>query len=379
MTVSKSYKLFILIFFFYISPLVSSLLVLIFYSLKNKKDDLIFLFLPIAGFLALLNANKIFVSDVVGYYNIFEQAYNFQFLDYMKKFSKTTQPILYIFNYIIHYLMDFSPRAYVFIVTFVPYLILFFSIKKILDKSNLENSFYFIILLSIMISPLIFQLSGHLIRQFFSFSLLFLAISMDNRLSMVFFYIISLLTHAMSIIFFPIIFFIFFRKKINNYDSTLIFGIAFILILIIFALLFFDNYYLQRWRSLFLDAQIMVRSVGIGYKILTVLSIIFCIINFFKKKNYFEFIFSNFNLVFYFFIFYSLFSLSLNKISIRYAMYLYVSLPIIIFISVKDIYVKYINIINLIILLLFLFIFYIYIEKFTNFEYNILQTLTLIS
>lgn len=212
-------------------------------SQYKERIFILYLFL-LSLYLGLINATKIPESDLIGYIDIFEDVEYYSFRTYI--FLAGKEPVFFLYNYIIYYLIGGNTSSYIIITSVIAYMFFFCAINKFLRLYS-KNS---IIIFSIIIAaffPQLFSLSAHLIRQFLAASILLYAIVLKlfyNK-KVWFFLLMAVLIHSATLLFIPLMYLKPLKNKLSVKNGT------FILLLIVGIGLFLPTV-----------SEIIVNSVG---------------------------------------------------------------------------------------------------------------------
>lgn len=196
---------------------ILGMLVLATYITINKscdKREYITLFCFLSLFLGLINSGKMLESDLGGYFHQFNSCGFFSLWEYMS--LKVKEPLFWFFTYIIYHLTAGNFSVYIIVCTFTIYFFLYYSIYKFFLFFNKRQLILYAVLAITLFTPY-FSLTGHIIRQTISASLIIYYI-VDYILydkNPIVVLICALLIHSSAWFFVPLIFLKFFRKKIT--------------------------------------------------------------------------------------------------------------------------------------------------------------------
>lgn len=219
----------------FISIILMILLIINQRSIGNKVFQTVFLMLSV--FLGLINMTKIPESDLKNYYEIYTEAGNMPFINYI--FLTGKEPAFFIYNYIVYHLASINVQHYILITTVISYMFIFNSIYKL---TNLYTDNCNIILFAISLAaffPQLFSLSAHLIRQFMAASIIMYAIILKvfyNR-RIWYYLIIAAFIHTTVLFFVPLIFINLLKDKIKL-KTFFKLSIALVLIIAFITLIF---------------------------------------------------------------------------------------------------------------------------------------------
>jgi hypothetical protein len=200
-------------------------------ALYQKSDISLFYFIfLISIFLGLINTTKVLESDILGYSEAFMMAKTTDLFPYLKEFGK--EPVYYSFMYFFSKILHAEFKFFIFFQTLISYIFYLNAVKKFQQKINGKRS---AILFAISIATLFFELfslSAHLLRQFLAASI-FLYYLIDKL-----FYsknkwgylILSIFIHSSVLLFVPLLFFPFLKKRLNIWKlilTILFFGLMF--------------------------------------------------------------------------------------------------------------------------------------------------------
>lgn len=174
----KKYAILIilLIFLGFVSPLLSLLiLIVILDCLRSRKFFFTAIFFSF--FLSFINTTKEYESDLLGYFFTYEEALKYDFTTYLALFSK--EPIYFTLQYVFSNL-GFSFKFFLFGFTATCYLLLFSAGSRVISKMDGKKDYLFLILFFTFFFE-IFNLSGHLLRQFFASVLLLYGLTFEAK------------------------------------------------------------------------------------------------------------------------------------------------------------------------------------------------------
>ncbi|UZJ41966.1 EpsG family protein [Prosthecochloris sp. SCSIO W1101] len=220
------------IIFFIVSPL-AGLTILFFIdsirSMKYGQSNYMLSSIFFSFFLGLINTTKILISDIAGYYDRFDLAKELNLIEYL--FVQGKDPLYYSFMYFSSIICgDFD--LYLILSTFFSYFVLWQAIYLFMKKDFFPDYSYGYVFLMLFLFFELFSFSAHLIRQFPVVCLLLYLIAIDlsgNKKKYEYLLIFMLfLMHTSVIIFIPMFFMTFMRRRLGLKD-------AIIMLLIIFA------------------------------------------------------------------------------------------------------------------------------------------------
>ena len=318
-----------------IFPMISSVIAIMLSAVSKKKSTFKFSIICIASLLAYYNSVKIPENDLNSYYNIFQQ---YSTIDYWSLIrDELEKEHLYYLIMKLHSSLNLSFEVFIYTTTLFAYTIYAYS----LDKLNITNLKYFdFIIIIMMLSPILFNNSAHLHRQFLSASIFMLALVTRENFFRWFLYIVGFSLHVSIIV--PI-----FIIEIIRFKN---FSIKYLIIILSVCFIFvqlLSNYKLGQefdflqdiyWRLEY-GSKANYLKLNESTKILLVF---FMICNYLLYSNS-KFIVNNeqlqflkFNIIFSFFI--VLFSLNelYNELTLRLSFFVLFSAPLALFFIIKQ-------------------------------------------
>ena len=228
-----------------ILPIISAGIAIIFSAISEKKSTFKFSIICIASLLAYYNSVKIPENDLNSYYNTFQQ---YSSIDYWTLIREEMEKEhLYYTIMKLHSSLNLSFEMFIYTTTLFAYIIYAYS----LDKLNISNLKYFdFIIIIMMLSPILFNNSAHLHRQFLSASIFMLALVTRGNFFRWFLYLIGFSLHVSITV--PIL--IFEIVRIRNFSIKyliIILGAFFLFVYILsYFKLFSEIKFLQNiyWR-----------------------------------------------------------------------------------------------------------------------------------
>ncbi len=205
----------IAILFFILNPILGIIIATLFAIQYKYDSNIINLIILISLLLGLINTTKGLASDMIVYEESFQIAKKTNLFQYILQFGK--EPLYYLFMYFTSGVINMSFKLFVFLQTFINYvlfLVSIFKFQKKMDSSNIT------ILFSIFLGAFFFELfslSAHLMRQFLAASILLYYIvdyTLHNK-NKWWLLIASLLIHSTVFLFLPFIFLNTFKEKIK--------------------------------------------------------------------------------------------------------------------------------------------------------------------
>lgn len=188
----------------------------LFFVLKHhdKLKYIIPSFFTLSLFIGLINTLKIPINDLAVYIEIFNEAENTPFIEYI--FSLKKEPFFMVLTFLLYHITVGNQHAYLILITALSYNFIFLSIWKVHKYLKMNNHALMIAIVSASFFPNLLLLSGHLVRQFLANSiLLFIVIDLliHKRKNIVLF-ISSVLIHSTS--FFGILLYLPVKFKVDN-------------------------------------------------------------------------------------------------------------------------------------------------------------------
>jgi len=225
----------------------------------------------------IINSTKLIESDLLLYEYDFNRSEGLNLFEYLILVKKDF--LYYLLNFVFSNHISNSFKLFLFFVTFISYVIYFLTLLNFsFDSSKVMVEKYTLILIG-MFMPLLFSLSGHLIRQFLAISIALMALSVYEKrnFSSLMLLIISILIHSSCALF--ILYFVF-RIK-NSIFKWVIFFLG-----LLFFLLFrdlFDNIPgFTRLNSIEIGANL--QPLGLNVITFVIVNFSFVLILFFRRK-----------------------------------------------------------------------------------------------
>lgn len=213
-------------------------------SKKSTRLDLLVIIVYISFLLGLINSTKFPENDLAVYLERYNMADNRGFFEYIFLFWK--DPLFQIYTFFLNKILFSSDKLYVIFTTFLSYYLYLISILKILDFYPVKKSTKLIVIFFAALSPVLFSISAHLIRQFMATCLLvyFLAYKSQTGKNNYIVLLIAMMTHSSVILFAPFILLKSIKNKIkfNQIIYLFIFGVVLFNVFIIVATDLLQNY-----------------------------------------------------------------------------------------------------------------------------------------
>lgn len=189
-----------------INPFISLCLVFFIGILNRKRDWSLMLIVIVSLYLGLLNTTKVLESDLLAYNQMYFDAINYSFFDYISIINR--EYIYYSFAYLTYYLTNGSWEVFIFLTTFISYYLILKSNLIVLKKIKTKKSVILLSILCIAFFYIIFSHSAHLLRNFIAASLvLFFLVNLfflNKNYWIVL--IVSILIHSSSLVFLIVFF-----------------------------------------------------------------------------------------------------------------------------------------------------------------------------
>lgn len=215
MSVQKIIYVVFSILLFVVNPLLAVLCSALITAYFKKDFFFTILIVQASFFLGLVNGTKILESDLSTYHHYFKQANGMNLLAYLVE--QKNDGFFYGFWFILNRLTNSNFGLTLVVTTAISY---FFYFKSIIvyfkEKGRSQYDILFAILLGFLFFE-IFSISAHLIRQFFAFSLMlyFVVNYILYKKKYWLVLVASVFSHSMMLVFVPLLFIPFFRKKIH--------------------------------------------------------------------------------------------------------------------------------------------------------------------
>lgn len=275
------YKLLFVKFFLFLLFLLSPLFSIINLAFKrpvDKKLALSVLPLSMAVFLATLNSTKRLDSDLYNYSAAYELTQQSSFGDGLLLWVR--EPFYGLLTYISSKIgLSFS--LYIFFLTLFTYLMLFVVVKVLIDSDYVDkyrNAWAYIL---VAFMPLIFSLSGHLIRQHISICVILFSIACYQRKYLktsLALGLMAVLTHSSTIIF------LFGIGLIYALSRKHVKFVLFSLSVVGFALLFIPEFFYIVLSDNIIDrlngAQADIGSFNFVHLSISLITVLLCIFQF---------------------------------------------------------------------------------------------------
>lgn len=199
-----------------------------------------------ALFVGLIQSTKVVENDMIWYIDGYLDAGKYSFIEYIFSFGRNGQGkelSLAVFNYLLYPILGPYPKAYVLILTFIPYCFLNFAVFKFGKALHTPNPYIIAGIFAMCFTPYIFTMSGVIMRQFFASAIL-MYVLVNN-----FFYgkksvilvLIMVFFHSTTLFFVPLIYVPFLKKPISVKFSLLLLGIFLIQPLALFMVSFVEG------------------------------------------------------------------------------------------------------------------------------------------
>ncbi|OJV44760.1 MAG: hypothetical protein BGO29_09390 [Bacteroidales bacterium 36-12] len=188
------------------------------YVLISKGNTLLIKYsgILLAIFLGCINSTKIPENDMYNYLSFFDDAGEYSYIDYINHYNK--EQVFFSLNYLLYILLDGSKYMYIFTLTVISYIFLNTAVYKLSNALNLNKSIQITSIYLMSFTPYIFTISAQLIRQFIAGSILIYIIT-----DLIFYgkksWILSIcmvLIHSTSLLFIPLLYIPYFKKKPNK-------------------------------------------------------------------------------------------------------------------------------------------------------------------
>lgn len=159
---------------FLIQPFFSVLLcILLAFFIKEKSAmHLYVLAILVAAYFGLVNLTKLPESDLEVYIQSFRDAKDLELGTFLLLYSR--EPLYYTAVYYLGNIPQVDHRHFIFLSTFIAYLIYAVSVIRVSLKSQLSHPLILGVVLCLLFFPQLFNLSAHLMRQFLASSIIML-------------------------------------------------------------------------------------------------------------------------------------------------------------------------------------------------------------
>ena len=317
-----------------IFPMISAGVAIIVSAISEKKNTFKFSIICIASLLAYYNSVKIPESDLQIYYRLFNE---YSLIDYQTLITEVIKKEhLYYIIMKLHSSLNLSFEIFIYATTLFGYTVYAYS----LDKLNITNLKYFnFIIIIMMLSPILFNNSAHLHRQFLAASIFMLSLVTREKFFRWFLYVIGFSLNISIVV--PI----FFIAIIRSRNFNILFVITILTVALAVVLLFqkfnifgeihlFNNIY----SRIEYGSHANYLKLNISSKILL---FILMIANYISYKNLKSKVnnellqFFKYNILFIFFILLFSFNSMYDEVTLRLSFFVFFSAPIALFFIIK--------------------------------------------
>lgn len=173
-------------------------------SSKIKSWDSIVLFLAIVG-LGLLNSAKHIESDLILYQKQFLLNETLDFVSYLLVNRKDFG--YYVLNFLVYRLISEDFRDFLFLHSCLSYYLFYTGSKRLATYFNISSRLRMSVFIFLILLPMLFSFSAHILRQFLAIAIGYYSISYLNErrgLATVVL-LLSCLIHSSNIVFLPIL------------------------------------------------------------------------------------------------------------------------------------------------------------------------------
>ncbi len=162
---------------FLFQPFFSIMLcILLAFFIKEKSAmHLYVIVILVAAYLGLVNLTKLPESDLAVYIQSLRDAKDLELGSFLLLYSR--EPLYYVGMYYLGNIPQVDYRHYIFLSTFIAYLIFALSVIRISLKLQLSHPLILGVVVCLLFFPQLFNLSAHLMRQFLASSILMLFLS----------------------------------------------------------------------------------------------------------------------------------------------------------------------------------------------------------
>lgn len=265
----------------------------------KKGGKYIWLFsLMVASYLSFINCSKDIMSDpdLPWYTTQYLMAGDMKFIPYIFQFGmngKGRELFFPTFNYLVYFIARDNVKLYIFIHSFICYFLSFLAIIRLFEYMRVDRKNIIYPIIWFACFPWVFTYTSTLLRQFLAGSIL-LCIIVDHcfyKKKMIIPYICMFLTHTSSLIFLPLLYLNFFKKKITI--KTLVLYVCGLLVFVfiqsissfLFKFVSGDNalsYVLSRAST---NTTFELPPLGVSKILFLIMCIILCLYAFYSKKK----------------------------------------------------------------------------------------------
>lgn len=174
---------FVLFLLFLINPIVGIICSCISVLKKKTYSNLLLVALLLAFYLSALNTTKVIESDLAGYVDRFLKVSQYGYiktLTYQTDFESFKDVGYGTFVYISYYVLFGNYRLFIFVITFLIYILLFMSIIKMGKQKMIPIYLLLASTITIAFFSQFFTLTAHLIRQMLASSVFIYALTFKD-------------------------------------------------------------------------------------------------------------------------------------------------------------------------------------------------------
>jgi hypothetical protein len=158
-----------------------------------------------AAFIALINTTKVPDSDLEKYLNWYESVSNVGIIEFLSLFTR--EYAYYFWMYSISLFSAGDKYVFIFLSSWIPYLILMLSILLVCRNFNIGTRTAALIMLTFLFFAPLFAISAHLLRQFFAAAMvtIFFAKRIVEQKNSWWIIVVATFVHYSAFIFLPLI------------------------------------------------------------------------------------------------------------------------------------------------------------------------------
>ena len=229
---NRNYRVFIyglvpvfLVVVWFFVPIFSSFVLMIFLVFVKAPRFVVFMFLALSSVsLGLIKYTKLPVSDLLQYYDWFEEFNNKPVWSFQD--VRPLDPFFYFITSIVSHAALGNRPVFVLFWTSITYVLAMYSVLKVSYALNLSRRWAIGICLYLLFFGFEFSMAGHLVRQYFAMSMLMMSLSycFSSKYLSYLFFLGAAFSHFSIMLFFPLILFLnnfSFNFKKTSYLSML--------------------------------------------------------------------------------------------------------------------------------------------------------------
>ena len=152
----------------------------------------------IASIASSLNLLKLNEGDLIAYIEYYKNLQDMNLTNFLIMYGK--EPIFYMISSIIGIIFSFDEEIFKYLISFIIFIFILVGLSNFFKKREVNNNYIFFILLFFAFNPVLFNNSLHLLRQTLALGFIILMLGTSNNKLKILFIILSILSHASSII-----------------------------------------------------------------------------------------------------------------------------------------------------------------------------------